>query len=55
MTSQTITQSSSRSIAPAVEERFAHTIALLAADAIEEAQSGHAGMPMGMACAASVL
>ena len=55
MTSQTITQSSSRSIAPAVEERFAHTIALLAADAIEEAQSGHAGMPMGMARVASVL
>ena len=50
-----MTQSSTLSLSPAVEERFANTISLLSADAIEEAQSGHAGMPMGMARAAAVL
>jgi len=36
-------------------EDLAHAIRFLAADAVEKAQSGHPGMPMGMADAATVL
>ncbi|MCE7984576.1 MAG: transketolase [Caldilinea sp. CFX5] len=38
-----------------VEEQFVNTIRMLAADAVQEAKSGHAGMPMGMAQAAVTL
>lgn len=40
---------------PTLETQFAITVGLLAADAVEEAQSGHAGMPMGMALASVIL
>lgn len=40
---------------PELENTFANTLRILAVDAVEEAQSGHAGMPMGMAQAAAVL
>jgi transketolase len=39
----------------AVEEQLVNTIRMLAADAVQEAKSGHAGMPMGMAQAAVTL
>ena len=38
-----------------VEEQLVNTIRMLAADAVQEAKSGHAGMPMGMAQAAVTL
>ncbi|HRW08373.1 MAG TPA: transketolase [Caldilineaceae bacterium] len=38
-----------------VEEALVNTIRMLAADAVQEAESGHAGMPMGMAQAAVTL
>ena len=38
-----------------VETLFVNTIRMLAADAVQEAKSGHAGMPMGMAQAAVTL
>ncbi|GBD45034.1 Transketolase 1 [bacterium HR40] len=40
---------------PAVLRRMANAIRFLAADAVEKAKSGHPGMPMGMADAATVL
>lgn len=39
----------------AVETQLVNTIRMLAADAVQEAKSGHAGMPMGMAQAAVTL
>ena len=39
----------------AVETAFVNTIRMLAADAVQEAESGHAGMPMGMAQASVTL
>ena len=45
-------------LAPApddIDGRAATTIRMLAADAVESAQSGHPGLPMGMATAAHVL
>lgn len=38
-----------------VEEQLVNTIRMLAADAVQEAKSGHAGMPMGMAQASVTL
>jgi len=38
-----------------VEAQLVNTIRMLAADAVQEAKSGHAGMPMGMAQAAVTL
>lgn len=38
-----------------VETTFVNTIRMLSADAVQEAVSGHAGMPMGMAQAAATL
>ncbi|MEZ4860873.1 MAG: transketolase [Caldilineaceae bacterium] len=40
---------------PAVENALVNTIRMLAADAVQEANSGHAGLPMGMAQAAVTL
>ncbi len=40
---------------PTVETALVNTIRLLAADAVQEAESGHAGLPMGMAQAAVTL
>ena len=37
------------------EQQLAHAIRILAVDAIESAQSGHPGMPLGMAEIATVL
>jgi transketolase len=38
-----------------LEQRAVNTIRFLAADAVEQAKSGHPGMPMGMADVAYVL
>ena len=38
-----------------LEERAVNTIRMLAADAVQQANSGHPGMPMGMALAAYTL
>jgi len=43
------------SLSHEVETSFVNTIRMLAADAVQEAESGHAGMPMGMAQAAATL
>src|SRR5678815_6076787 len=40
---------------PALDRLTANTIRFLAADAVEKANSGHPGMPMGMADIATVL
>jgi len=40
---------------PAVETALVNTIRMLTADAVQEAESGHAGLPMGMAQAAVTL
>lgn len=40
---------------PEFEERAVNTIRMLAVDAVEKAESGHPGLPMGMARAATVL
>ena len=40
---------------PATERDMANAIRALAMDAVEQAKSGHPGMPMGMADAATVL
>ncbi len=40
---------------PALDQRCANTIRFLAADAVEKANSGHPGMPMGMADVAYVI
>jgi len=55
MTSPTIDLQPNVTLDPDLETRFVNTIRTLAADGVEEAQSGHAGMPMGMAQAAVVL
>jgi transketolase len=41
--------------APVVHDRLANALRFLAADAVQRANSGHPGMPMGMADAATVL
>jgi len=41
--------------APVVHDRLANALRFLAADAVQRAKSGHPGMPMGMADAATVL
>ncbi len=47
--------SSDTALAGTLEKRMAHAIRFLAADAVQAANSGHPGMPMGMADAATVL
>ena len=42
-------------LTPEIEKSFVNTIRMLAADAVQQAESGHAGLPMGMAQAATVL
>jgi len=42
-------------IDPALESKAINTIRMLAADAVQQANSGHPGMPMGMATAAHIL
>ncbi|MBW7885929.1 MAG: transketolase [Caldilineaceae bacterium] len=44
-----------RPLSPAFEAKAANTIRMLAADAVQAANSGHPGMPMGMAVAALTL
>lgn len=44
-----------RALDPAFAEEAVNTIRMLAADAVQEANSGHPGLPMGMAAAAFVL
>ncbi len=43
------------SVDPALETRAINTIRMLAADSVQQAKSGHPGMPMGMAAAAYTL
>ena len=45
----------SRSLDPELEENVVNTIRMLALDAVQAANSGHAGLPMGMATAALTL
>jgi transketolase len=40
---------------PAFEQKAVNTIRMLAADAVQQAKSGHPGLPMGMATTATVL
>ena len=40
---------------PTFENKAVNTIRMLAADAVQQANSGHPGMPMGMADIAEVL
>lgn len=42
-------------LAPEFESKAVNTIRMLAADAVQQARSGHPGLPMGMAVAAMVL
>src|SRR5262245_24976695 len=46
---------SSSQVAPDHVRRMANVIRALAMDAVEQAKSGHPGLPMGMADAATVL
>ncbi len=48
-------QPSAPSLDPALDQRAVNTIRFLAVDAVEQANSGHPGMPMGMADVAYVL
>ena len=54
MTATTIT-AQPLTLSPELEKSFVNTIRMLAADAVQQAESGHAGLPMGMAQAATVL
>src|SRR5215510_1583898 len=47
--------SSSTQVSPEGVRRMANAIRALAMDAVEQAKSGHPGLPMGMADAATVL
>ena len=42
-------------IVPAFREKAINTIRMLSADAVQQAKSGHPGLPMGMAAAAFTL
>ena len=48
-------QPSAPALDPALDQRAVNTIRFLAVDAVEQAKSGHPGMPMGMADVAYVL
>ena len=50
-----MTHSKSKNSETVAEQQLAHAIRVLAIDAVEKAQSGHPGMPMGMADVATVL
>ncbi|MEZ4673737.1 MAG: transketolase [Caldilineaceae bacterium] len=55
MTTSVTTAVRPLSLSSKVETLLVNTIRMLAADAVQEAESGHAGMPMGMAQAAVTL
>ncbi len=55
MTSSTAPQIKPLQLDAEVETQLVNTIRMLTADAVQEAKSGHAGMPMGMAQAAVTL
>ena len=50
-----MTHSKSKNPETVAEQQLAHAIRVLAIDAVEKAQSGHPGMPMGMADVVTVL
>ncbi|MFZ1757305.1 MAG: transketolase [Caldilineaceae bacterium] len=55
MSSSTIPALDTPALDPVFEDRCLNTIRLLVVDAVEAANSGHAGLPMGMASATSAL
>ncbi len=55
MSSVTVVPFDSPTLDPELEERVVNTIRMLALDAVQAADSGHAGLPMGMATAALTL
>ena len=55
MSSVTAVPFDSPTLAPELEENVVNTIRMLALDAVQAANSGHAGLPMGMATAALTL
>ncbi|MBX7146217.1 MAG: transketolase [Alphaproteobacteria bacterium] len=55
LSSSATSQENFDSIIPASNYELANAIRILAADAVEKAQSGHPGMPMGIADVATVL
>lgn len=55
MTTDAIPALEERSLEPSFREQAINTIRMLAADAVQQAKSGHPGLPMGMAAAAFTL
>ena len=55
MTSQTATPTFDAALPTDFEKKAANTIRMLAADGVQAANSGHPGMPMGMALPALTL
>ena len=55
MTTDTIPALEESTLSPAFRNQAINTIRMLAADAVQQAKSGHPGMPMGMAAAAFTL
>lgn len=55
MSTATAASFDSPTLDPELEERVVNTIRMLALDAVQAANSGHAGLPMGMATAAFTL
>jgi transketolase len=55
MTAETAISFDSPTLDPELEDKVVNTIRMLALDAVQAANSGHAGLPMGMATAALTL
>ena len=55
MTVETATAEQSQPVSGVSHQDMANAIRFLSADAVQQANSGHPGMPMGMADAATVL
>ena len=55
MTTETIPALEDSQLSPVFRNQAINTIRMLAADAVQQAKSGHPGMPMGMAAAAFTL
>ncbi len=55
MTSEAIPALEEKTLSPSFRDQAINTIRMLAADAVQQAKSGHPGLPMGMAAAAFTL